>query len=155
MVGDEILGVFMMFHSRPGYFSTDHVDLIRAATNQIAISINNAELYYLVREQAEELGSLLHKQEVETTRSRAILESIAEGVIVTDSENKITHFNAAGEEILQLQRAKVLGKSLAGVASVKILIATPDPIPAPQEPKKPHHPPGIFEPLLIASFKSS
>jgi PAS domain S-box-containing protein len=112
LIGDELIGALLMFHNDAEYFSSEQLDLIQAVTNQIAVAINNSELYYLIREQAEELGNLLHAQEVETTRSQAILESIAEGVMVTDSENRITHFNVAGEDILQLERKEVLGKSL-------------------------------------------
>jgi PAS domain S-box-containing protein len=112
LIGDELIGALLMFHNDAEYFSSEQLDLIQAVTNQIAVAINNSELYYLIREQAEELGNLLHAQEVETTRSQAIFESIAEGVMVTDSENRITHFNVAGEDILQLERKEVLGKSL-------------------------------------------
>ncbi len=112
VVGEEAVGVLLLFHSQAKHFSEDQLDLIQATGNQIAITINNAELYNLIRDQAEDLGNLLRNQQIETSTSRAILESVAEGVLVTDAENKITLFNAAAENILDLDRKHVVGRSL-------------------------------------------
>jgi PAS domain S-box-containing protein len=112
MVGEELLGALLLFHSQPGHFSPDQLDLIQATGNQIAVTVNNAELYNLIRDQAEDLGNMLRSQQIETSRSRAILESVAEGVLVTDAENRITLFNASAEKILGLDRQQILGRSL-------------------------------------------
>jgi ABC-type transporter MlaC component len=56
--------------------------LVSAAAAQVASAINNAELYRLIRDQAERLGSMLRGQQIEASQNRAILESIADGVIV-------------------------------------------------------------------------
>lgn len=112
MVGEELLGALLLFHSQPGHFSPDQLDLIHAIGNQIAVTVNNAELYNLIRDQAEDLGNMLRSQQIETSRSRAILESVAEGVLVTDAENRITLFNASAEKILDLNRQQILGRSL-------------------------------------------
>jgi PAS domain S-box-containing protein len=112
MVGEELLGALLVFHSQPRHFSPSQLDLIQATGNQIAVTINNAELYNLIRDQAEDLGNMLRSQQIETSRSRAILESVAEGVLVTDAENKITLFNASAEKILDLDREQILGRSL-------------------------------------------
>ncbi len=78
----------------------------------MAVAVNNAELYRLIRDQAEDLGGMLRSQQIETSRSRAILEAVADGVLVTDSAKTITLFNASAEKILGLERSKVIGKSL-------------------------------------------
>jgi PAS domain S-box-containing protein len=74
--------------------------------------VNNAQLYSLIRDQAERLGDMLRTQHVETSRSQAILEAVADGVLVTDARRRITLFNASAENILGLSREKVLGNSL-------------------------------------------
>jgi len=112
MVGAEILGVLQLFSQEARHFTAGHVELVQAAANQIAVALNNAELYSLIRDQAEDLGGMLRSQQIETSRSRAILEAVADGVLVTDSQMKITLFNASAEKILGLPRAQVLGKSL-------------------------------------------
>ncbi len=112
MVGAEALGSMLLFHREPAQFTSDHQELVQAAANQIAISINNTELFNLIREQAESLGSMLRTQQVEASRSMAILEAVADGVLVTDGQNMITLFNESAQQILDLDREAVVGKSL-------------------------------------------
>jgi PAS domain S-box-containing protein len=112
LVGPEALGVLMLFHRQPKHFSADQLDLIQATAKQIAVAINNAQLYLLIRDQAERLGSMLRTQQIEASRSRAILESVADGVLVTDINDFISLFNASAEEITSLKGDQVVGKSL-------------------------------------------
>ena len=112
MIGAEALGALLMFAKEPAHFSNDHLDLVQAAANQVAVAVNNSELYRLIRDQAEGLGSMLRNQQIETSRSRAILEAVADGVVVTDATMKITLFNASAEKILGMERGQVVGKSL-------------------------------------------
>ena len=112
MVGAEALGSMLLFHREPDFFTTEHRELVQAASNQIAISINNTELFNLIREQAESLGGMLRTQQVEASRSMAMLEAVADGVLVTDRQNMITLFNEFAQQILDLDREAVVGKSL-------------------------------------------
>jgi PAS domain S-box-containing protein len=112
MVGEDILGVMLLFHRQVERFSTDQLDLVQATAKQIAVAINNAQLYILIRDQAERLGDMLRTQHVETSRSQAILEAVADGVLVTDARRQITLFNASAEKILGLRRFDVVGHSL-------------------------------------------
>lgn len=102
MVGEEALGTLMLFHREIGRFSEEQLDLIQATAKQIAVAINNAQLFRLIADQSERLGAMLRSQQIETSRSRAILESVADGVLVTDANGVITLFNASGEAILDL-----------------------------------------------------
>ncbi|RME06707.1 MAG: GAF domain-containing protein, partial [Anaerolineae bacterium] len=113
LVGEEMLGVMLLFHRQPHQFNADQLEMAQAAANQIAVAINNAELFGLIRQQSEELGEMLRQQQIETSRSRAILEAVADGVMVTDSRGRITLFNDSAGRIMRLQPEKVLGKSLA------------------------------------------
>ena len=112
IIGEEALGAVLFFHRQPSHFSTAQLDLVQAAAKQVAVAVNNAELYRLIRDQAEDLGKLLRDQQVEASRSRAILEAVADGVLVTDAEGSVTLFNASAERILELKRGQVMGKSL-------------------------------------------
>jgi PAS domain S-box-containing protein len=112
MAGAEVLGALLFFHPQPDHFSADQVDLVEAVARQVAVAVNNAELYRLIRDQAEDLGSMLRRQQVETSRTRAMLEAVADGVLVTDAERKITLFNASAEKILGLGRDQVVSQSL-------------------------------------------
>ena len=112
MVGAEALGAMLLFHREPHSFSPEQRELVQAAANQIAIAINNTELFNLIREQAESLGGMLRMQQVEASRSMAMLEAVADGVLVTDGQNIISLFNESAQQILDLEREAVVGKSL-------------------------------------------
>ncbi|MCS7247869.1 MAG: GAF domain-containing protein [Anaerolineales bacterium] len=112
IVGEEALGALLFFHRQPNRFTAAQLDLVMAAANQMAIAVNNAELYRLIRDQAEDLGATLRRQQIETSRTRAILEAVADGVLVTDANGRITLFNASAERILNLPRQEVIGKNL-------------------------------------------
>lgn len=109
---ENILGVLLLFHPQVGYFSQDQLDLVRAAASQMAVAINNAGLYELTRDQADELRLLLRNQQIETSRTISILESIAEGVIVTDQNNRITLYNESAHQIFKLRSDQVLNRDL-------------------------------------------
>jgi PAS domain S-box-containing protein len=91
-------------------FNPEQLRLASAAANQVAAAINNAELYRLIRDQADRLGDLVRSQQVESRKSRAMLEAIADGVMVTDEEQKIVLFNDAAGRLLGLSREQVLGR---------------------------------------------
>jgi PAS domain S-box-containing protein len=112
MIGAEALGALLFYHPDRGHFTNDQLELVQAAANQVAVAVNNAELYRLIRDQAEDLGTMYRSQQVEASRSRAILEAVADGVLVTDASRVITLFNASAEKILDLQAEDVIGKSL-------------------------------------------
>ncbi|MGW8144566.1 MAG: ATP-binding protein, partial [Anaerolineales bacterium] len=111
-IGDQLLGVLLLYYPEVGKFSEQQLDLIKTAANQMAIAIKNAELYHLTCDQKDELSTLLREQRVETSRSRSILEAIADGVFVTDQFGGITLFNHSAEEMLDLKRAEVIGRSI-------------------------------------------
>jgi PAS domain S-box-containing protein len=112
MMGEESLGVLLLYHRQPNRFDGGQLDLVTATAKQIAVAINNAQLYNLIRNQAEQLGDMLRTQHIETSRSQAILEAVADGVLVTDANREITLFNVSGERILGLDRFDLLGRSL-------------------------------------------
>ncbi len=111
-LGPEVLGAMLLFHPKVGHFNQDHLILVETTVIQVSNAINNAELYQLIREQAERLGSALKAQRVEAAKSQAILEGVADGVIVTNAEGEIVLFNAAAERILGLPRAKAAGRGI-------------------------------------------
>lgn len=112
IIGDQLLGVLLLYYPEVGHFSEQQLDLIQAAANQMAVAIKNSELFHLTLEQKEELSTLLQEQKIETSRSRSILEAIADGVLVTDIDGEITLFNHSAEKLLNLNRRDVIGQSI-------------------------------------------
>jgi PAS domain-containing protein len=92
--------------------------MVQAIGGQVAISINNAQLYELIRDQAERLGSMLRIQQVESSRQTAILEAVADGVLVTNSRNEIDFLNASANRILQIENSEIVGKPLESFAGL-------------------------------------
>ena len=115
---EELLGVMVFLSQDIEAFNEAHVRLMVAAANQVASSINNAELYKMIREQAERLAELFRAEQEEADKNKAILEGIADGVVLADNEGNIMLFNNAAERILRVSRQEAIGKSLTRVAGV-------------------------------------
>ena len=90
----------MLGHPEAGHFSTEHLQLVTAAAAQIAMSVNNSDLYAFITDQADQLGAALQAQQEEAAKNRAVLESIADGVLVLDHNGRVLLVNPAAEELL-------------------------------------------------------
>ena len=112
IMGEEALGALLLFHRAAGIFTQEQIGLMEATARQIGIALNNAELYNLIRDQSQHLGHLLREQQIEASRSRAILEAVADGVVVTNPQTRVSLFNASAERILNLKSSLLMGKSL-------------------------------------------
>jgi GAF domain-containing protein len=111
-VGEDVIGVLMVFQREANSFGTEMLNLVRAIGGQVAVAINNAHLYELIRDQAERLGVMLRKEQEDASRSQAILEAVADGVLVTGADNRITFVNSSIERILAIQESHLLGNPL-------------------------------------------
>ncbi len=110
IAGDDALGALLLLHADVDYFAESHLRLVEAAATQVATAINNAVLYGFIRESAERLGAMLRDKQIEAAKAQAILESVADGVLVTDATDTIILFNAAAERILDRARGSVLNR---------------------------------------------
>lgn len=110
---EDVIGVLMLFHHRPNAFTPQQLDLVEAAAIQVSNAINNANLYLLIRDQAEKLGALLQEEQVEAAKNQAILESIADGVLVADANSVVSLANMATSRILEIPKNDLVGKSVS------------------------------------------
>jgi PAS domain S-box-containing protein len=55
---------------------------------------------------------MLRKEQEEASRSQAILQAVADGVLVTGADNNITFVNASTEKVLGIKASRLLGNSL-------------------------------------------
>jgi PAS domain S-box-containing protein len=109
---DDPQGVMVLLSREETAFSETQLKLVIAAANQVAAAINNADLYHLIRDQAERLGTLVRLEQEEAEKNSAIVEAIADGVLLADSEGAIKLFNSAAERILELPRDQVIGQAM-------------------------------------------
>ena len=112
LVAEDVIGVLMVFHRKPAFFSAEILNVVKAIAGQVAVAINNAHLYELIRDQAERLGSMLRREQEDASRSQAILEAVADGVLVTGLSNRISFLNRSAEQILDLETGGVVGQPL-------------------------------------------
>ena len=113
-VGEDAIGVLMVFHRALNFFSPELLNLVTAIAGQVAVAINNARLYELIRDQAERLGLMLRKEQVEASRSQAILEAVADGVLITGADNHTSFVNSSITRVLGVDDTQLIGKSLEG-----------------------------------------
>jgi signal transduction histidine kinase len=112
LVGEDVIGVLMVFQRAENFFSAEMLNLVKAIAGQVAVAINNAHLYELIRDQAERLGVMLRKEQEDASRSQAILEAVADGVLVTGSDNRITFVNSSTQRIIAVDDTRLLGNAL-------------------------------------------
>jgi len=117
LVGDDVIGVLMVFHRAQNFFSAEMLNLVKAIGGQVAVAINNAHLYELIRDQADRLGAMLRKEQEDASRSQAILEAVADGVLVTGADNQITFVNSSSEKILNMDKSILLDNSLESLGA--------------------------------------
>ncbi|HID65059.1 MAG TPA: PAS domain S-box protein [Anaerolineae bacterium] len=105
----ESLGVIILSNSRTKRrFTQEDGRLCEALASQMTAAIANARLYQHVTE-------LLRTRQEEASQRRAILESIADGVVVADARGRIIMANAAAERIFETSRAELIGRGISQV----------------------------------------
>ncbi len=113
IAGDTTLGVLILSSPQVNYFTEAHSRLLSTIANEVAIAINNAQLYSYITEMATRLAELLEQQKEETSKSRSIFQSMTEGVIVFDSDQRIAVLNLAAEHMLGIVAGDVVDQSLS------------------------------------------
>jgi len=112
MLGDEVLGILALSDAQANLFNAEHARLVSAAASQVAQAISNAELYRLIREQAERLGNALRAQQTEASEKASILEGITDGVVVVNPRGQVILVNRAAEDILNASANRLMGRSV-------------------------------------------
>lgn len=101
VVQNEIQGVLTLSHQKIGHFDEGHVRLLEASAGAIAIGIHNANLFTMISEEYARRTELLERQRNEASQINAILQSLSDGVIVSDLYGSVLTANPAAGQILQ------------------------------------------------------
>lgn len=122
-IGQRVIGILDVQSDELNAFDRDDVAILQALGDQVAIAINNARLFEeleehkatlgeRVRERTEELADALRHQKIEADKTKAIVESIADGVMVFDANYKVIMVNPTAERMLDLPVPIVLGRDM-------------------------------------------
>jgi PAS domain S-box-containing protein len=112
MTSDSTLGVLILSSPHVDYFADSQQRLLATIANEVAIAINNAQLYNYITEMASRLAELLERQKEETSKSRSIFQSMTEGVVVLDTHERIAVLNPAAEHMLSISAEQLVEQPL-------------------------------------------
>ena len=113
LAGAQALGACLLLGRSPKVFTPEDRGLATAAAALMASAVRQADLRRSLHEAERRTEDALRHQQADSSRAQAILESIADGVLVTGPSHMVTVCNAAAERILRLPRASALGKPAA------------------------------------------
>lgn len=97
VVDNRCLGGFLLGGNEPREFSDEEIELAKLMAHQISLFLENA--------------LLAHGADVERVVSRAVLDSMADGVMTLDWEKRITSFNRAAETITGWSAEHAIGRT--------------------------------------------
>ncbi|MFB0535515.1 MAG: GAF domain-containing protein [Anaerolineae bacterium] len=102
----QVVGIVEVFDNKPEReFGEDDAALLQTIANQASMAIERAGLYEETRRRAQEIA-----QQKEQTD--AIVQSMADGLIVTDLEHSIVLANPAAEELLKFRLKDAIGQEI-------------------------------------------
>lgn len=101
-----VLGVGRRGSSEP--LSSEDMALLGAVAAQAATAIENARLYSALRSKAEEVERLRQF-------SDSVVESLSDGLLVVDLDDRVLRWNRRLEDMLGLERGRVVGRRLSSV----------------------------------------
>ncbi len=92
----KVVGLIMIFRSYAGSFSTNDYTLLSSFANQAAVAVQNAQLYT--------------QANVERERLNALLDSLADGILILSSDNRIERINPTLARMLNRPVDELIGK---------------------------------------------
>ncbi len=92
---NKVIGILFIFRNYLGVFSSNDKALLQSFADQAAIAVHNAQLY----------TQLSHEER----RLTALLDSLADGILILSSDHKIEHCNPALTRLLGQTKNEVLG----------------------------------------------
>ncbi len=123
----RVLGVMLLSNAHSQrLFTAGERDVVQALASQAVSAVENARLYKELDLHSQELAQLLNIREREATERQAILESIADGVIVANAEGLVRMVNPAAEQIFGRRFNQLKGQPIRQLLGGVSLDAEPD-----------------------------
>ena len=97
IVRKQVVGVLFIFRNYMGVFSSNDKKLLQSFADQAAIAVRNAQLYTQLRH--------------EERRTVALIDSVADGILILGSDHTIEHCNPAFTRMLGVSADQIRGKA--------------------------------------------
>ncbi len=104
----RVVGVMLLTHPQPSYFTADHLALVETIGAQTTAAIENAYLFAEISEQQRKLQTILAQS--------------TDAIITTDETLKISLLNHAAEQFFKLSAESVEQQSLREVPQLTVLL---------------------------------
>ncbi len=116
--GVRTVGALLVLNRRDGTpFHPRDLELLTAVTNQASVALDNARLYDLLNQRVARSESDLERTnrrlEAEKNTLQTVLESMTDGVVVTDNQSCVQILNPSARALLPELNDDVLGQNLA------------------------------------------
>jgi PAS domain S-box-containing protein len=114
---DEPLGVIIVANNRTKRaFSASQGSICQALAAQAAPAIKNGRRYQALSKEIGRLNRAVHRQQSEALHSKQlILGNIADGIVVSDENDKVVTVNSAAERILGVDNESLVGKDVRDI----------------------------------------
>ncbi len=114
---DETPSYLVCIRSSPWSWQTHEVELLQAVADQLAIAIKQSRLYtqteeqfQIVNSQAQQLATTSTQLQDALSYVNAIIKSLADALLVVDSQGKITQVNPALLHLFDLENTNLVGQ---------------------------------------------
>lgn len=115
-IAGRVIGVVQALHSEPRWFSHSDLQLFESVTSSVGIAVENARLFAEVQEFNQQLENMVAESTQQLEREKeqtwAILASMADALVVLDTEQRILIANLVAEEMLAFRLAERVGQPL-------------------------------------------
>lgn len=101
---EKLVGVITLVHPQPGYFTTAHLDLVKAIADQAGAAIRNAQLY--------ESLQAAHR------RYRELFEDSIDSILITEWNGKIIELNRQAQVVIGFTYKEILEMNICDLHDV-------------------------------------
>lgn len=108
--GERCSDGFLALYHNGTQPNSDQLKICRALAGQVSVAAEQILLRRNLTERSQDLARLDRRREHENRQFRAILESVGDGVIVSDANDQVILVNTAALKMLDMERSRVLGQ---------------------------------------------
>jgi PAS domain S-box-containing protein len=96
--------------ARPRSFTPEEVDICQTIAAQVAVAVENVQLFADMRLQADMLARMARDVTAERSKLNAVLNNLADGLLVTDQMGRIVLYNPAFVALFDLPQEEIEGQ---------------------------------------------